>query len=171
MASAHIEEGIVPFDAYVRERSERLQRTAWLVVRDWHDARDAVQDALVALYPRWDQLPAGDRQHAYVHRSVVNACLTLLRHRRTRPVADPDALPEPTSTPDHADAVTDAHTIWRWCADLPPVQRAVIALRYHADLSYTDIAAALDCREATARSHVHRALAALRANLTEEDAR
>jgi DNA-directed RNA polymerase specialized sigma24 family protein len=30
---------------------------AWLVTRDWDDARDAVQDAFVSLVRRWDRLP------------------------------------------------------------------------------------------------------------------
>jgi DNA-directed RNA polymerase specialized sigma24 family protein len=44
-------------------------------------------------------------------------------------------------------------------------------LRFYEDLPFAQIATILDCSEATARSHVHRAVAALRARLTEEDPR
>ncbi len=46
---------------------------------------------------------------------------------------------------------------------LPPVQRAVLVLRYYHDRPDSEIADLLGCGEATVRSHAHRALAALRA--------
>jgi hypothetical protein len=49
----------VSFDSYVRARSTGLLRLAWLITRDWDDARDAVQDAFVAVYPRWSRGPRG----------------------------------------------------------------------------------------------------------------
>jgi DNA-directed RNA polymerase specialized sigma24 family protein len=47
----------VTFEAYVTRRSAGMVRMAWLVTRDWDDARDAVQDAFVSLVRRWDRLP------------------------------------------------------------------------------------------------------------------
>ncbi len=164
-----VEAGTVTFEAYVRERSTRLIRMAWLVTRDWDDARDAVQDAFVSLVRRWDRLPEDGRRHAYVSRTVVNAALTILRRRRrTWPVADVATLTEAAGGQDPATQVAAADTVSRLCAELPPLQRAAIVLRYYADLSYRDIAAALGCRESTARSHVNRAQAALRARMEED---
>jgi DNA-directed RNA polymerase specialized sigma24 family protein len=42
-------------------------------------------------------------------------------------------------------------------------------LRFYEDLEYAEIAAVLGCTEATARSHVHRALGALRERMAGED--
>jgi RNA polymerase sigma factor (sigma-70 family) len=56
------------------------------------------------------------------------------------------------------------------CIALPPQQRAAVVLRFYEDLEYGDIAAILGVAEPTARSHVHRALAALRRELTVEGA-
>jgi RNA polymerase sigma factor (sigma-70 family) len=47
---------------------------------------------------------------------------------------------------------------------LPTRQRAVLVLRYYADLSEAEIAAALDCRPGTVRSLAARAFATIRAN-------
>ncbi|MFT4110122.1 sigma-70 family RNA polymerase sigma factor [Propionicimonas sp.] len=163
--------GHPPFEAYVRERSEGLVRLAWLVTRNGDDARDAVQDALAALYPRWARLPDGARLEAYVSRSVVNACLAVLRHRRADPVADPSLLVSPPIGVDHAGRVVEADRVWRWCGELPAVQRAAVVLRFYRDLDYADIAPVLGCREATARSHVHRAVAAMRARARAEEDR
>jgi DNA-directed RNA polymerase specialized sigma24 family protein len=40
-----------------------------------------------------------------------------------------------------------------------------VVLRFYQDLDYREIAVLLGCAEATARSHVHRALLALRREL------
>jgi RNA polymerase sigma-70 factor (sigma-E family) len=148
------------FEEYVRRRSDGLVRLACLVTRDWEEARDAVQDALISVYPRWSSLNEQGRD-AYVRRAVTNACLTRLRRlRRVRPVGDPELLAEAPVSDDHGSALADA--AWQLCAELPPVQRAAVVLRFYDDLSYADVARALGCPEATARSHIHRALKTLR---------
>ena len=156
------------FDVFVRSRSDRLVRLAWLITGNWDDARDAVQDALEGVLPRWARLASSDRLDAYVHRCVVNACLATIRRRgRSRPVAEPQFLPQAKVFADPATAIANADQAWRLCTGLPPVQRAAVVLRFYQDLSFAEIGAALGCPEATARSHVHRALAALRARLEE----
>src|ERR1700712_4900516 len=69
------------FDAYVAARSRRLLGVATMLVGR-HDAEDALQEALISLYRRWDRVVAADNPDAYVHRSLVNASLQLLRRRR-----------------------------------------------------------------------------------------
>ncbi|MCA0294194.1 MAG: sigma-70 family RNA polymerase sigma factor [Actinobacteria bacterium] len=153
--------GAAAFDGYVRLHGDRLLRTACLVTRNWDEARDAVQDALVSLYPRWSTL-SPERLDAYVHRAVTNACLMRLRRRRrVWPVAGLGAE-TPGSTADPAVQVVEADEVGRLCASLPPVQRAAVVLRFYSDLSYAEVARALGCSEATARSHVHRAIVRLR---------
>ena len=70
-------------------------------------------------------------------------------------------------TPDHAGWVTDAEVAWNLCETLPPLQRAAVVLRFYDDLDFSAIAGILGCPEATARSHVHRALTRLRSTLIE----
>lgn len=152
----------VSFEEYVRLRSAGLVRLACLITRDWEEARDAVQDALISVYPRWSALGEQGRD-AYVRRAVTNACLTHLRRlRRVRPVGDPALLAEAPVAGDHEVEFAVADAAWALCADLPTVQRAAVVLRFYDDLSYADVARALGCPEATARSHIHRALKTLR---------
>lgn len=159
------------FETYVRERSVALQRFAFLVTHHHEDARDAVQDALVGLYPRFAEVAARGDVDAYVHRSIVNASVTRWRkQRRSLPVAD---LPEPPardrSGDGFADEIADADAAWRLCATLPPDQRAAVVLRFWSGHSFAEIADVLGCAEATARSHVHRALTKLRTRFVEEE--
>ena len=156
------------FEAFIRVRSDRLLRLAWLVTGNWDDARDAVQDALEGVLPRWERLAGSETRDAYVHRCVVNACLSTIRRRgRARPVAEPQMLPQAKVQADPAWAIVNADEAWRLCTSLPAPQRAAVVLRFYEDLSFAEIGAALGCPEATARSHVHRALTAMRARLEE----
>ena len=156
------------FTDFVRLRSDRLHDVAWLVTRNADDASDAVQDALAGLYRHWSRMPVGDEFEAYVHRTVVNACLGVIRRRpRSFLVAEPADLRTAPVTSDGVDALAASDEVWRLCGQLSPVQRTAVVLRFYEDLSFADIARAMGCREATARSHVHRAMARLRVRLTE----
>ncbi len=154
------------FAAFARARGDRMLQVAWLVTRHREDARDAVQDALLGLYRSRHRLPDGDALDAYVHRSVVNAALRVIGRRPTAPLVDVDRLR--LSTPDASAAWLDRDAVWQLCGELAPTQRAAVVLRFFADLPFAEVADALGCAEATARSHVHRALATLRARLEED---
>ena len=52
--------------------------------------------------------------------------------------------------------------LWQAIRRLPARQRTVLVMRFYADASDDDIAAALGCRRGTVRSLASRALAALR---------
>ncbi len=161
------------FDDWVRARGAALLRFGYLVTHDRQRAEEAVQDALVALYPRWGRVNADGDPERYVRRSIVNADITRWRRfrRRETPVADPIALRH--QYPDDADEVVEQDAAWRLCATLPPRQRAAVVLRYYEGMADAEIAAVLGCSAGTVRSQIHRALAALRQRLasTEEVSR
>jgi len=158
--------GELSFAEFVHARNQRLLDLAWLVTRSTEDARDAVQEALTGLYRNWERLPAGDEFEAYVHRTVVNACLRVIRRRpRWLPVPAPGELRSAPSTTDAAEAVATSDELWRLCGELTAVQRAAVVLRFWSDCTYAEIGSALGCTEATARSHVHRATARLRTRM------
>jgi len=163
------------FDDWVAARGPALVRFAALVTGQPGDAQDVVQDVLIAVYPRWKRLQEAGTTDAYVRRAIVNRHISLWRslRRRESPTADialearrlgtdtHDTAPDPTSV------LADADLAWRMCQRLPRVQRAAIVLRYYEDQSFATIAEVLGCTESTARSHVRRALAMLRAHLEE----
>ncbi|MFV0451816.1 MAG: RNA polymerase sigma factor [Propioniciclava sp.] len=154
----------------MREASPALQRFAYLVTRDREDARDAVQDALIGLYPRWGKVSSRGGVDAYVRRSIVNAAISSWRrNRRSVPVEDPAAVAGSAEGRSLENDFVDAEVAWQICRDLPPDQRAAVVLRFYNDYTYADIAAVLDCREGTARSYVHRALTRLRTRLVGDD--
>ncbi|MFN8098026.1 MAG: SigE family RNA polymerase sigma factor [Dermatophilaceae bacterium] len=158
----------ISFEAWVTPRLPGLLRFAYLVTGSAPAAQDAVQSALTGVLERWDRVADAPDADAYVRRAISNAHISAWRRfgRRQHPVADP----QPRSThPDHAGSLAEHDAVWRLCATLPPGQRAAVVLRFYEDLDYAEIAAVLGCAEATARSHIHRALVRLRTDLASKD--
>ncbi len=161
-----------PFDDWVAARSAALLRFAYLLTGSQSEAEDAVQSALERALARWQHVSRVDDPETYVRRMIVNEHISLWRRwrRRVSPVAVVRESNVVAGGPtDPAEVVASTDVVRRLCAQLPPAQRAAVVLRFYQDLDYREIAALLGCAEATARSHVHRALHALRRELAEED--
>lgn len=141
-------------ELYEREWSS-LARVAYLLTNDRSRAEEIVQDAFVRLQATRSRVV---NPPAYLRTVVVNACRDVHRHRA---VVARNPMPAPEHSIAEHDELFDA------LARLPWRQQAALVLRFHVDLSELDIAAALDCRPATVRSLVHRALATLRKDLSE----
>lgn len=170
MAAAPPQAEPVDFEAWVSARSDALLRFAYVLTGDRSLAEDAVQDALTTACARWSRVSRADDVEAYVKRMIVNAHISWWRRfrRREAPAAEPAAA-MPASADGSGDRA-EAEAVWALCATLPDRQRAAVVLRFYEQLSYAEIAALLHCAEATARSSVHRALAALKVTLTKEGA-
>jgi RNA polymerase sigma-70 factor (sigma-E family) len=154
------------FDAWAAERGRSLLTFATAVTGNRESARDAVQDALVAVYLRWNRLIARGDPDAYARRVIINRHISWWRRlgRRERLTAfDVDSGTDPAGD----ERTADADAARRLLATLPARQRAAVALRFYDDLPFAEIGRILDCTESTARSYVHRALGQLREQLRE----
>jgi RNA polymerase sigma-70 factor (ECF subfamily) len=74
-------------------------------------------------------------------------------------LGDPDPGGEPAGQAERAER---AQQVARAVAALPPDYATVIALRYGADLDYSEIAATLELPMGTVKARLHRAKALLR---------
>jgi RNA polymerase sigma-70 factor (sigma-E family) len=150
------------FDAFVREVSPGLLRAAWLLAGDWPAAEDLVQTAFEKTWPKWGRL-ADDRQRlAYLHRVLANAFLRGQRRKWTGEIAVGDLPHRPAA--DETDVLALRASVLAAVRGLPPRQRAVVALRYLADLTEVQTATAMRCSTGTVKGYCARALAALRAD-------
>jgi RNA polymerase sigma factor (sigma-70 family) len=89
------------------------------------------------------------------------------RHRAYARAASQVEQTTPAATGDRVDAHTAAAALSGAIADLRPEERDVLLLYAWADLSYEEIAAALNVPVGTVRSRLHRGRERLRAALTE----
>jgi RNA polymerase sigma-70 factor (sigma-E family) len=147
------------------EHYRSLVRLAAVLVRDTPTAEEIVQDAFVAMHGAWPRLQDEQKALAYLRQTVVNQSRSVLRHRA---VVSPSLQKGP---PDRPGAARDAlvalkrDSVRATLRDLPDRQREAIVLRYYADLSEEEIAAAMGISRGAVRSHTARGMSALRAAL------
>lgn len=148
------------FAVFYRDAYPGAVRLAWLLTHDHAAAEDVVQDAFVRVRPR---LAMVSHRDAYLRTAIVNGCRDRARSagradagwRRLRVVTEVTSTDKPSEL---LDAV----------AHLPYKQRAVLVLRYWADLREEEIAEIVGVRPATVRSITARALDRLRKDLPDD---
>jgi RNA polymerase sigma-70 factor (ECF subfamily) len=137
------------------------------------DASDAVQETMLRL---WRELDSGTDvadPDAWAFRTLYR--LAMDNHRlRHRLVGIADRLRAPRAAEDRrldADPARriEVDSVWQAVDRLPERQRAVLYLRFRADLPYERIGLALSISASAARGHASTGLASLRRRLTQED--
>jgi len=146
----------------------RSYRLATVVMSDEVEAQDAVHDAFVTAWRKYDSLRDQTRFEAWFDRIVVNTCRDRMRRSRRVQIHDLAAQPD-IAGGDPTAAVPDELVIRRALGRLKPDDRIVLALRFHRDMKVDDIAAAMDIRPRAAASRLHRALERLRAILEDDN--
>ncbi|HET7405898.1 MAG TPA: SigE family RNA polymerase sigma factor [Mycobacteriales bacterium] len=146
------------FDAFVRVRMPELSRFAYALTANSAHADDLVQEALLQVGTRWSRVLASGDPARYVRQVMVNQRISWWRRRRLERLVA--VVPEQFYEP-----VGRSFEVWDALAALPPRQRAVLALRYVADYSEQQAAAALGCSVGTVKSQSAKALRTLRERL------
>jgi RNA polymerase sigma-70 factor (sigma-E family) len=149
------------FEEYVRVAWPRLLRSAWLLTGDWHRAEDLVQTVLARVYGRWSRL-RHDAPDAYLRSMMVTTYLSWWRRKWRGEVAF-ELVPEQMAADQYAGAELRT-ALASVLAALPRQQRAVLMLRFHADMTEAETAGAMGIGVGTVKSYTARALASLRAN-------
>lgn len=151
------------FEEFARARTPQLYRAAWLMCGDAHRAEDLVQETLAKVYVRWHRRLGAPIEHpvAYAHTTLTRTYISAQR-RRSNHETPTGELPEqvvPGGDAATSLALRDA------LAQLAPMDRAVLVLRYLEDTSVADTADALGLTPGAVRNRTLRALDRLRAVL------
>lgn len=144
-----------------------LVRLAVLLVRDTPTAEEVVQDAIVAMHEGWHRLRDKEKALAYLRQAVVNRSRSILRHRLVADRNLQEPPPDMPSAEQGALVLLDRSAVVAALRDLPERQREAIVLRYYADLSEAQIAAAMEISRGAVKSHTSRGMASLRTVLAE----
>ncbi len=177
--TANISQNSDPMLAAFEQVVENLQQDAWRlalsILRDYHEAEDAVAEAFVKV---WRALPGnGEVQvpRAWLLKIVRNVCLDALRRRRSRGEAlgeddtlsmlegFADARPGPEEA---ALSQEGRHQLWQGLQSLPEADRTALILRYWHEASYEEIAQVTGWRPGTVASRLSRAKEKLGKQLT-----
>lgn len=140
------------------------------------DAEDLAAATFVRAYTALRGYPAQRIRQLRLRPWLVTITLNLWRNsirdatRRPRLIASDlssHTPADPAPSPEQQAIAADGHReLARLLASLPDPQRVAVTLRHVAGLPYDEIATALHCPVGTAKSHVSRGIAALRAQLT-----
>lgn len=146
------------FVEFAAAASARLRRTAFLLCGDWHTAEDLAQATLARLFVSWRRISRRDAAHSYALRTLTNLYLADRRKKRAGELVTGELPERPVewAAPELRMVVLAA------LATLPPSARAVVVLRYWADMSVDQVADLLGCSPGTVKSQSSRALAKLR---------
>jgi RNA polymerase sigma-70 factor (sigma-E family) len=145
-----------------------LVRLAVLLVHDVPTAEEVVQDAFEAMHTAWRRLRDSEKALSYLRQSVVNKSRSVLRHRTVVDKNAPKPAPDEPSAEHAAMALIERTAVVAALRVLPDRQREAIVLRYYADLSEADIAAAMGISRGAVKSHTARGMTALRSILEQE---
>jgi RNA polymerase sigma-70 factor (sigma-E family) len=155
-------------DLYSRYAPE-AGRLAYLLTGDHELAEDTAQEAFIRSIVRFKTLRSPNAFRAYLRQSVIN--LTR-KHWRRQTVENSYLRRQGVAQAMGQQALPDLATrdeVWRALLRIPYEQRAALVLRFFADLSERDAAAALGCPRGTLKSRVWRGLEALRIQMRGDD--
>jgi RNA polymerase sigma factor (sigma-70 family) len=121
-------------------------------------AEDAASEALAKAYLHWPKVRGLPYREAWVLRVTINEAVgTIRKESRRERILRRQPAPRTAMGPDEAGPDLLDHL-----AGLPRRQREVVTLRFYADLSIEEVAAALGLSAGSVKTHQHRALQALR---------
>ena len=155
------------FRLFVASHRERARRLAWrLVGGDDAAAEDVVQEAFIKAYRALSQFREEASLATWFYRIVVRQAHNYCRWRTVRETWS--ALwhggPQPTAAPASGDPLL-RRRIAKALAQLSRSQKEVFVLVHMEGFSVREAAALMEKPEGTVKSHLHRALQALRSEL------
>jgi RNA polymerase sigma factor (sigma-70 family) len=139
----------------------RARKLADRILGDAAAAEDVAAEAVARLCLHWRRLKDSTYVDGWVLRVAANLALDLTRKRKPNVML--------AELPAADDNVALRMALVEALRHLSRRQREVIALRYLSDLSEADVAAALGISEGSVKTHTSRGLAALRAELNDEE--
>ncbi len=169
------------FEILVRRYSTPLFNFICHFLGDYDLACDVLQQVFLRFYTSLPNLGTGDPFKSWLFQVARNCCVDELRRRRRYAIhfsqlemensegeitflgdtVDPGPLPE-----ELAERHDLQQVLQKAIQALPPKFRAVVILRYVAQLSFSEIGRTLRMPEATAKTYFHRAKVLLRKMLS-----
>jgi RNA polymerase sigma factor (sigma-70 family) len=162
---------VAQFSSFYAENRAELIAHANRILKNRARAEEVSQEALIKFMLAAPELSSEDHALSYLHRTIENLCIDLLRAENRRPnlVALDDASAEVESTwqvsGDHTAeiaAAEDAAIVRQALSLLSPAERAALVMWEMEGRSTQEIAKELGIKESAVRHTVSRARASLR---------
>jgi len=164
------------FDVLVARWEDRIRGAAYRFLGSDEEARDVAQEAFLRAYKAIGTFKMEARFSSWLYQIATNLCRDRLRRRKTRAVVSLEALEE--AGPMMVETRPGAHerllerdlarAVRRAVDELPEEQREVVILKEYQDLTFLEIAQALDVPVSTVKTRLYRGLGQLRLRLERE---
>lgn len=157
------------FEDLVEAHSAELFAYVWRMLRDTTDAEDCLQETFLRAYRSFSRLRPSTNYRAWLYKIATNAARSQWKRRKQSEIhtadLDPEMQADGSALTDRVEQKTLLAAVARAVEELPEQQRAALIMRKYQELSYAEIAAALECNEAAARANVYQAVKKLQTRL------
>ena len=163
------------YDRVIQPIEGQMTRSIWRILRHADDVEDAFQDALQRIWKERRTVFKHPNSKALVLRICIQSAYDVLRKRmrhqhETHLTKQLAVMTDAVQTPDEQLSQQEQQQkILDDISCLPRNQAIALLMRLVDQLSYDDIATALGCTRATARTHVKRGRQRLRAQLLQHE--
>jgi RNA polymerase sigma-70 factor, ECF subfamily len=169
--------GLQDFDSLVQQHRPRIFRFLLASLRDRETAENLTQDCFVRAYKARDQFRGSSSLATWLMHIAANLVRDHEANSRLKfwrrqlrfnvDISDiSDWVPDQHKSPEAlALAREQVEAIWRAAASLSERQRTVFLLRFVEDLDLLEIAAVTGMKEGTVKTHLFRAVQAVRIGL------
>ncbi len=159
------------FEAVVEAYQDQVFTLAFRLLSDPVEAEDAVQETFLRVYTHLPRYDWKFKFTTWLYRIATNICIDHLRRRRPESSLDCEAegcdggvalflrdrLAAGDPTPEQAMMRSETcNEVQRALADLPPLYRTVLVLRYIQELSLQEISDILHIPITTVKTRIHR---------------
>jgi RNA polymerase sigma-70 factor (ECF subfamily) len=153
------------FDALYRETYPRLVQTVGVMMGDWAEAEDCVQEAYARAYRAWPRWRPDAPAEAWMWRIAMNVTNSRLRQRKLRTVGEVlRRFGRPVSRPDPADVAANSD-LDKAMRNLKPQEASCVVLRHVHGYTNVEIADVMGVNVRTITRLLDRGTTSLRSQL------
>jgi RNA polymerase sigma-70 factor, ECF subfamily len=148
----------------------KVYNLSWRMLGTPQEAEDALQEIFLKVFDRIKHYRGDAAFSTWLYRLTTNHCLDLLRRRKILTFLGFENIQEPVAEKSGEKAMDLGFSpiLLKALERLPGNQKACLLMREMEDLSYEEIAAALQLSLGTVKSNIHRAKAFLKSFLEKE---
>ncbi|HVN79288.1 MAG TPA: RNA polymerase sigma factor [Terriglobia bacterium] len=156
------------YERFIAPIEKEMMQAVWRITGNRSDAEDAFQAALMKIWKQWGSIGRHPNPRALVLRLCANAAYDVWRgSTRRQKCEEPGIILESAADPtisviEQLVRQQQQSQVMLAIGHLSRKQGQAILMHTIEELSYGEIAVALNCSEATVRKHIARARARLR---------
>ncbi|QDT12510.1 RNA polymerase sigma factor [Planctomycetes bacterium K23_9] len=169
---AAVQDPPTPSDDWVRTCYGQIHRAAWMMTGDAWAADDLAQETFVVAIDKWNKFDGRSTRSTWLygilirlHRRHNRTLSRLSRRLKKHGLQTEHQQSEKRNAADPAIVMATRswqQSVWAAVAQLPQAQREAITLRYAQELTYEEIATAINVPSGTIKTRVHHGLKRLK---------